>query len=191
MSLRAAFHAVSCAIVLLAGGSLCLAAHAETATGTVRPAAAAATAGLYQCPGADGGVALRATPRDGCTAVAAPETGAPDPQRWLPLAGASGAISYFDKTSVRRRGAEVGVAVMRNAPAGVIRTTSGEQIRSSLRRMIFNCATSMYAVVEQTLYSKRYARGESLYTIDAPQAGMPQQVAAGTVAGELFNRLCH
>ncbi|WP_420991820.1 surface-adhesin E family protein [Cupriavidus sp. 30B13] len=180
MSLRAVFHAV----VLLAGGCSCLAAHAEA----VRPAAAA---GLFQCQGADGGTVFRATPREGCTLVAAPDPGAPDPQRWLPLMGANGAISYFDKTSVRRRGAEVGVAVMRNAPAGVIRTTSGEPIRSSLKRMIFNCATSMYAVVEQTLYSKRYARGESLYTIGAPQAGMPQQATAGTVAGELFNRLCH
>ncbi|MGT2491873.1 surface-adhesin E family protein [Cupriavidus basilensis] len=86
--------------------------------------------------------------------VAAPDPSAPDPQRWLPLMGANGVVSYFDKSSVRRRGPEVGVAVMRNAPAGVIRTASGEPIRSSLRRMVFNCATSMYAVVEQTLYAK-------------------------------------
>ncbi|WP_454726391.1 MULTISPECIES: surface-adhesin E family protein [Cupriavidus] len=187
MSLRTAFHAAFHAAILLGGSSLCLAAHAEGAAVPRHPAAA----GLYQCPGPDGGTVFRATPRDGCTVVAAPDPAAPDPQRWLPLMGANGLISYFDKTSVRRRGAEVGVAVMRNAPAGVIRTTSGEQIRSSLKRMIFNCATSMYAVVEQTLYAKRNARGESLYTINAPQAGMPQQVATGTVAGELFSHLCH
>lgn len=134
---------------------------------------------------------FRSTPREGCSVLAAPDPAAPDPQRWLPLMGANGVVSYFDKTSVRRRGAEVGVAVMRNAPAGVIRTASGEPIRSSLKRMIFNCATSMYAVVEQTLYPKRYARGESLYTISAPQAGMPQSAAGGTIAGELLSRLCH
>jgi hypothetical protein len=46
-------------------------------------------------------------------------------------------------------------------------------------------------VIEQTLYSKRYARGDSLYTIRAPQAGMPQTAAPGTVAGDLVGRLCH
>ncbi|MDW3682201.1 hypothetical protein RA280_10645 [Cupriavidus sp. CV2] len=182
MSLRAFFHAAA----VLVGSSVCLAAYAEPVA-TVRPAA---TAGLYECQAPGGGVVFRSTPREGCTVLAAPDPSAPDPQRWLPLMGANGVISYFDKTSVRRRGPEVGVAVMRNAPAGVIRTTSGEPIRSSLKRMVFNCATSMYAVVEQTLYAKRYARGESLYTISAPHAGMPQPASAGTVPGELLSRLC-
>ncbi|MGT2510326.1 surface-adhesin E family protein [Cupriavidus basilensis] len=183
MSLRALFHAAA----VLIGSSICLAAYAEPVTATVRPAAA----GLYECQAPNGGTVFRSTPREGCAMVAAPDPSAPDPQRWLPLMGANGVVSYFDKSSVRRRGPEVGVAVMRNAPAGVIRTASGEPIRSSLRRMVFNCATSMYAVVEQTLYAKRYARGESLYTISAPQAGMPQPANAGTVAGELLGRLCH
>ncbi|EHP38412.1 hypothetical protein OR16_36885 [Cupriavidus basilensis OR16] len=181
MSLRAYFHAAA----VLVGSSVCLAAYAEPVA-TVRPAA---TAGLYECQASSGGV-FRSTPREGCAVQAAPDPSPPDPQRWLPLMGANGVISYFDKTSVRRRGPEVGVAVMRNAPAGVIRTTSGEPIRSSLKRMVFNCATSMYAVVEQTLYAKRYARGESLYTISAPRAGMPQPASAGTVPGELLSRLC-
>ncbi|MDF3833464.1 hypothetical protein P3W85_10960 [Cupriavidus basilensis] len=184
MSLRAFFHAAA----VLAGSCVCLAAYAEPVADTVRPAA---TAALYQCQGPNGGTVFRSTPREGCSALAAPDTPAPDPQRWLPLMSVNGVISYFDKTSVRRRGPEVGVAVMRNAPAGIIRTTSGEQIRSSLKRMVFNCATSMYAVVEQTLYAKRYARGESLYTISAPQAGMPQVANAGTIAGELLDRVCH
>ncbi|PWK35076.1 surface-adhesin E family protein [Cupriavidus plantarum] len=119
-----------------------------------------------------------------------PEMTSPDPQRWLPLLGNSGMVSYFDQTAVRRRGSEVGVVVVRNSPAGVIRTTSGETIRSSLKRMVLNCATSMYAVVEQTLYSKRFARGESIYTIHAPQLGKPQRAQSGTIAGELIDKLC-
>ena len=43
---------------------------------------------------------------------------------------------------------------------GVIRTTAGEPIASSLKRMVLDCASSTYLVVEQTLYGKRYARGE-------------------------------
>ena len=123
--------------------------------------------------------------------VASPDPSAPDPQRWLPLMGANGIISYLDKTSIKRRGPEVGVVLVHNAPPGVIKTTSGDTIRSSLKRMVLNCATSMYAVVEQTLYSKRYARGESLYTIRAPQTGMPQPAASGTLAGDLMGRVCH
>jgi hypothetical protein len=123
--------------------------------------------------------------------VTAADPAPPDPQRWVPLMGATGMISYFDQTAVRRRGPEVGVVLMRNAPTGgVIRTASGDTIRSSLKRMVLNCATSMFAVVEQTLYSKRYARGDSLYTIRAPQTGMPQPISTGTLAGELMNRLC-
>lgn len=118
------------------------------------------------------------------------EAAPPDPQRWLPLLGTSGMVSYFDQTAVRRRGSEVGVVVVRNSPAGVIRTTNGETIRSSLKRMVLNCATSMYAVVEQTLYSKRFARGESIYTIHAPQLGKPQRAQTGTIAGELIDKLC-
>lgn len=115
----------------------------------------------------------------------------PDPQRWVSVTGATGMISYFDQTAVRRRGPEVGVVLMHNAPTGgVIRTASGDAIRSSLKRMVLNCATSMFAVVEQTLYSKRYARGDSLYTIRAPQTGMPQPISTGTLAGELMSRLC-
>jgi hypothetical protein len=182
MSLRAFLHAAA----VLIGSSACLAAHAEPVAATVRPAAA----GLYECHASNGGTVFRSTPREGCTMLSAPDPSAPDPQRWLPLMGANGVISYFDTSSVRRRGPEVGVVVMRNAPAGVIRTASGEQIRSSLKRMVFNCATSMYAVVEQTLYARRYGRGESLYTINAPQAGMPQAAGAGTVTGELLSRLC-
>lgn len=164
------------------------ASPAGTASSVQRPAAAS---GQYQCPGASGGTVLRASPRDGCALVSAPDPAAPDPQRWLPLMGANGMISYFDQTTVRRRGPEVGVVLVRNAPAGVIRTTSGETIRSSLKRLVLNCATSMYAVVEQTLYSKRYARGDSLYTIRASQAGMPQPAASGSIASQLMNRLCH
>jgi hypothetical protein len=91
---------------------------------------------------------------------------------------------------VRRRGSEVGVVLMRNAPSGAIRTAAGEPIRSSLRRMVLNCATSMYAVVEQTLFPRRFARGEALYTIRASRRGMPQPAATGTVPGELLARLC-
>ncbi|AQV97661.1 hypothetical protein BJN34_27745 [Cupriavidus necator] len=152
-----------------------------------RPAAAA---GLYECQVAGAGTVFRSTPKEGCRLTAAPEPGAPDPQRWLPLMGANGVISYFDQSAVRRQGTEVGVVVMRNAPAGVIRTTSGDPIRSSLRRMVLNCATSMFAVVEQTLYSKRFARGDSLYTIRAPQYGTFQVAGPGTIAGELLRKLC-
>ncbi|MDT6961324.1 MULTISPECIES: surface-adhesin E family protein [unclassified Cupriavidus] len=179
---------------LFAGACLSLAAHAESNgappfnNASVRPAAASA---LYQCQGPNGGTVFRATPREGCTLVASPDPGAPDPQRWLPLMGPNGVISYLDQSSIRRRGSEVGVALVHNAPPGVIKTTSGEMIRSSLKRMVLNCATSMYAVVEQTLYAKRYARGESLYTIRGPQAGMPQPAASGTLAGDLVSRLCH
>jgi hypothetical protein len=179
--------------VLLAGACLSLAAHAESSgspslSSTARPAAASA---LYQCQGPNGGTVFRASPRDGCTLVASPDPAAPDPQRWLPLMGANGVISYLDQTSIRRRGTEVGVALVHNSPPGVIKTTSGDMIRSSLKRMVLNCATSMYSVIEQTLYAKRYARGESLYTIRASQAGMPQPAVSGTLAGELVTRLCH
>lgn len=179
--------------VLLAGACFSVASHAESggaaALGNpaVRPAAASA---LYQCNGANGATVFRASPRDGCTLVAAPDPTAPDPQRWLPLMGANGIVSYLDQSSIRRRGTEVGVVLVHNAPPGVIKTTSGDTIRSSLKRMVLNCATSMYAVIEQTLYSKRYARGDSLYTMRGPQAGMPMPAASGTLASELVNRLC-
>lgn len=173
----------------MAGVAFSVAAHAG---GSPDPAApAGAPAGVYQCPGSSGGTVFRGAPREGCRLVAAPESGMLDPQRWVPLMGLSGMISYFDQTAVRRRGSEVGVVLIHNAPpGGVIRTASGDAIRSSLKRMVLNCATSMFAVAEQTLYSKRYARGDSLYTIRAPQTGMPQPIAAGTIAGELMNRLC-
>ncbi|ABF11619.1 surface-adhesin protein E [Cupriavidus metallidurans] len=186
---------------LLAGACLCLAtpiAYAESdgmgpmtppmPNPAVRPVAAGA---LYQCQGPNGGTVFRASPREGCTLVASPDPAAPDPQRWMPLMGATGMVSYLDQTAIRRRGTEVGVVLVHNAPAGVIKTASGDTIRSSLKRMVLNCATSMYAVIEQTLYNKRYARGESLYTIRGPQAGMPQPAAPGTLAGELIGRLCH
>ncbi|MDQ0138628.1 surface-adhesin E family protein [Cupriavidus necator] len=152
-----------------------------------RPAAAA---GLYECQVPGAGTVFRSTPKEGCRLVAAPDPSAPDPQRWLPLMGANGVISYFDQSAVRRQGTQVGVVVMRNSPSGVIRTTSGEPIRSSLKRMVLNCATSMFAVVEQTLYSKRFARGDSLYTIRAPQYGTFQVAGPGTIAGELLRKLC-
>lgn len=34
------------------------------------------------------------------------------------MMGANGVVSYFDTASVRRRGSEVGVVLMRNAPSG-------------------------------------------------------------------------
>lgn len=188
------FFRVFARTALLATACSVFTAHAESSgvpsfsSATARPAAAGA---LYQCQGPNGGTIFRASPREGCTLVASPDPSAPDPQRWLPLMGSNGVISYLDQTSIRRRGPEVGVALVHNAPPGVIKTTSGDMIRSSLKRMVLNCATSMYAVIEQTLYAKRYARGESLYTIRAPQAGMPQPAASGTLAGELVTRLCH
>ncbi len=173
---------------VLFGCAMGTAAYAQSATGyDSRPAAAA---GLYQCQQPSGATAFRSTPREGCNVVAAPDPAAPDPQRWLPLMGANGVISYFDQVAVKRAGPEVGVLVMRNAPAGVIRTTSGEPIRSSLKRMVINCASSMVAVVEQTLYSKRFARGEALYTIRSPQSSYFQPAASGSVASELMRRLC-
>lgn len=163
-------------------------AHAESsAMPAQRPAAAA---GLYECQVPGAGTVFRAAPREGCRQVAAPDAGAPDPQRWMPLMGANGVISYLDQSATRRQGGQVGVVLMRNSPSGVIRTASGEPIRSSLRRMVLDCATSMFAVVEQTLYSKRYARGNPLYTIRAPQSGTFQPAGPGTIAGELLRRLC-
>jgi len=114
----------------------------------------------------------------------------PDPERWLPLAGFNGPVPYFDRSAVRRRGAQVGVVVMRNAPAGVIRTTGGDPIRSSLKRIVLDCALSTYAVVEQTLYPKRFARGEALYTMRAPQGGAMAPVAGSRLASELLDKLC-
>jgi len=181
------FRIVRCAAVLC-GCAMGLSAHAES--GMAYESRPAAAAGLYQCQQASGDMVFRATPREGCTVVAAPEAAAPDPQRWLPLMGANGVISYFDQVAVKRAGPEVGVVVMRNAPTGVIRTTNGEPIRSSLKRMVLNCASSMVAVVEQTLYSKRFARGEALYTIRSPQATRFQPAATGSVASELMRRLC-
>lgn len=179
---------------LFAGACLSLVAHAESngaaPLNNVTGRAAAASA-LYQCQGPNGSTVFRGSPREGCALVASPDPSAPDPQRWLPLMGANGVISYLDQNSIRRRGVEVGVVLVHNAPPGVIKTTSGDTIRSSLKRMVLNCATSMYAVIEQTLYNKRYARGESLYTIHGPQAGMPLPAASGTLAGDLLTRLCH
>ncbi|WER48268.1 hypothetical protein CupriaWKF_26100 [Cupriavidus sp. WKF15] len=173
---------------VLFGCAVSAAAYAQSSTGyDSRPAAAA---GLYQCQQPSGGTVFRSAPGQGCVVVAAPESSAPDPQRWLPLMGANGVISYFDQLAVKRAGPEVGVVVMRNAPAGVIRTTSGEPIRSSLKRMVLDCASSMVAVVEQTLYSKRFARGEALYTIRSPQSSRFQPAASGSVASELMRRLC-
>ncbi|CAG9170785.1 hypothetical protein LMG23992_01826 [Cupriavidus laharis] len=181
------FRIFRCAAVLV-GCAMGMAAHAESGAGyDSRPAAAA---GLYECQQPSGGTVFRSTPREGCKVVAAPDPAAPDPQRWLPLMGANGVISYFDQVAVKRAGPEVGVVVMRNAPVGVIRTTSGEPIRSSLKRMVLNCASSMVAVVEQTLYSKRFARGEALYTIRAPQSARFQPAATGSVAADLMRRLC-
>jgi predicted RNA polymerase sigma factor len=125
--------------------------------------------------------------------AAAPEAQQPppDPQRWLPLTGLNGMISYFDRESVKRRGSEVGVELVHNVPAGgAIRTTSGEPIRSSLKRIVLNCATSMYALAEQTLFTRRNARGDSLYTVRYPDTGMPKLATGGTVAGQLLSRLC-
>lgn len=158
-------------LALLAGACLATAAHADD--------------GLSSLSAID-------APAPAVAASAGNGSEAPtlDPQRWLPLLGTSGMITYLDQTAVRRRGSEVGVVLIHNAPVGAIKTTSGETIRSSLKRLVLNCATSMYAVVEQTLYSKRYARGESLYTIRAPQLGKPQLAQSGTVAGELVSRLC-
>ncbi|MEN7529447.1 surface-adhesin E family protein [Cupriavidus sp. DL-D2] len=179
---------------LLVGACFSFVAHAESTgaapfnSNAVRPAAAA---GLYQCKGPSGGTVFRASPREDCVLLASPDPGAPDPRRWVPLMGGNGVVSYLDQESIRRRGTEVGVALVHNAPPGVIKTASGDTIRSSLKRMVFNCATSMYAVIEQTLYNKRYARGESLYTIRGPQAGMPMPAASGTLAGDLVTRLCH
>jgi hypothetical protein len=179
----------------LAGCMLGLAAPLAHAEDSAAPAPSsvsrpAAAAGLYECQVPGTGTVFRSTPRDGCRQVAAPDPAAPDPQRWIPLMGANGVISYFDQSAVRRQGTDVGVVVMRNSPPGVIRTASGEPIRSSLRRMVLNCATSMFAVVEQTLYSKRFARGDSLFTIRAPQYGTFQAAGPGTIAGELLRRLC-
>ena len=179
---------------LVAGACFSVAAQAESSGAPSfgnPPARAAAASGLYQCQGPNGGTIFRGAPREGCMQVVSPDPGAPDPQRWLPLMGANGVISYLDQTSIRRRGVEVGVVLVHNAPPGVIKTASGDTIRSSLKRMVLNCATSMYAVIEQTLYNKRYARGESLYSMRGPQAGMPMPAASGTVAGELVSRLCH
>lgn len=163
-------------------------AHAEgSAVPASRPAAAA---GLYECQVPGAATVFRSTPKEGCRLVVPPDAGAPDPQRWIPLMGANGVISYFDQSAVRRQGTEVGVVVMRNSPSGVIRTASGEPIRSSLKRLVLNCANSMFAVVEQTLFSKRFARGDSLYTIRAPQYGTFQPAGPGTIAGELLRRLC-
>ncbi len=181
------FRIVRCAAVLF-GCAMGVTAHAESAArNDSRPAAAA---GLYQCQQPSGDTVFRSTPREGCTVVAAPDAAVPDPQRWLPLMGANGVISYFDQVAVKRAGPEVGVMVMRNAPVGVIRTTNGEPIRSSLKRMVLDCASSMVAVVEQTLYSKRFARGEALYSIRSPQSSRFQPAASGSVASELMRRLC-
>ncbi|ODV42527.1 hypothetical protein AWV79_26110 [Cupriavidus sp. UYMMa02A] len=181
------FRIFRCAAVLF-GCAVGVAAHAESGIGyDSHPAAAA---GLYQCSQPSGATVFRSTPRAGCAVVAAPDPSAPDPQRWMPMMGANGVISYFDQVAVKRAGPEVGVVVMRNAPAGVIRTTSGDPIRSSLKRMVLNCASSMFAVVEQTLYSKRFAKGEALYTIRAPQSSRFQPAATGSVAAELLRRLC-
>ncbi|MBY4896007.1 hypothetical protein K6V06_03215 [Cupriavidus sp. AU9028] len=156
------------------------------------PAGEAANAprsqGLYQCRGPNGGTVFRSTRQDGCIVLASPDPAAPDPQRWVPLMGMNGVISYLDQRSVRRRGTQVGVVLMRNSPSGVIQTANGEPIRSSLRRMVLDCSTSMYAVVDQTLYSKRFARGEPLYTIAGRR--QPQPAAAGTIAGEVIERMC-
>lgn len=119
-----------------------------------------------------------------------PDASGPDPLRWLPLVGTTGMISYLDLASVRRHGSEIGVVLMRNSPGAGIRTTSGEPIRSSLRRMVVNCTTSAYALVEQTLYSTRYARGESLYTMPLPGAHSAVPAARGSVASQVMNRLC-
>lgn len=166
---------------------LSLPAHAES---DAVQAPRTAAAGLYECQMPAGSTVFRDTPRDGCAVVASPDPTAPDPQRWLPLTGANGVISYLDQSALRRAGPEVGAVVMRNAPAGVIRTTSGEPIRSSLKRMVLNCATSMVAVVEQTLYSKRFARGDALYTIRSPQSGTFQPATQGSIASDLLRRLC-
>lgn len=145
--------------------------------------------GLYQCVGPNGGTIFRSTPREGCVVLASPDP-TPDPQRWLPVMGGNGVMSYLDQRSIRRYGAQLGVIVMRNLPAGGIRTASGEPIASSLKRMVLDCTTSMYAVVEQTLFPRRYARGEPLYTMRPPRSA-PQPAAAGTLAREVLNRLCH
>lgn len=177
------------AFVALVGAAACAPLQAETASEPgIRPAGAAAA--LYECQGSNGGIVFRASPREGCTAVAGGDPATLDPQRWVPLMGANGLISYLDQRSVRRWGSEVGVVLMRNAPSGAIRTASGEPIRSSLRRMVLNCATSMYTLVEQTLFPRRFARGEALYTIRASHRGMPQPAASGTVPGELLTRFC-
>lgn len=155
------------------------------------PAAAKRTGagGLYQCVGPNGGTIFRSSPREGCVVLASPDP-TPDPQRWLPVMGGNGIMSYLDQRSIRRYGVQLGVVVMRNLPAGGIRTASGEPIASSLKRMVLDCTTSMYAVVEQTLFQRRYARGEPLYTM-RPARSAPQPAAAGTLAREVLNRLCH
>ncbi|MGN5476235.1 surface-adhesin E family protein [Cupriavidus basilensis] len=182
------FRIFRCAAVLF-GCAVGVAAHAESGIGSRQPPRRCRRP-VPMCPQPSGATVFRSTPRAGCAVVAAPDPSAPDPQRWMPMMGANGVISYFDQVAVKRAGPEVGVVVMRNAPAGVIRTTSGDPIRSSLKRMVLNCASSMFAVVEQTLYSKRFAKGEALYTIRAPEYSRFQPAATGSVAAELLRRLC-
>ncbi len=157
---------------------------------------AAALAVALSCLGATaaraaGGMPPEVNPANAASPAIQQEPAGPDPQRWQPVARINGGTSYFDQTAVRRRGNEVGVVVMRNAPAGVIRTTSGEQIRSSVKRIVLDCTGATYSVVEQTLYPRRYARGEPLYTMHPPRAGVMQTAASGSLASELIAHLCN
>ncbi|WP_423198593.1 MULTISPECIES: surface-adhesin E family protein [unclassified Cupriavidus] len=190
------FHRMLARLALLAGACLATAAHADDGiipVPTVPGVSSVSSVSSGPASLSTGEVRpyLGAAARTSTTLGGGVTEPSPlDPQRWLPLLGTSGMVSYFDQSAVRRRGAEVGVVLIHNAPAGVIKTTGGETIRSSLKRLVLNCATSMYAVVEQTLYSRRFARGESLYTIRLPQYGKLQMAQSGTIAGELIGRLC-
>ena len=175
-----------CCLVLMAGA---LARPVMAADGAATPRAA-----LSLCQSPDGGVTFLGRVQSGCEVVAPAAANPPNPERWMPWMGASGRILYLDRQSVIRDGAKLGLVLMRNLPAaageeGVIRTARGELVRSSLKRIVFDCLSHTYAVFEQSLFGKRYAGGQPLMTFRYP-GGKARPVTDHSALAQLASGFC-
>lgn len=177
---------VVCCLVLWAG-ALASPVMAADNVATARSA-------LSLCRTPDGGVAFLGRAQSGCELVAPPGTGNPNPERWMSWMGPTGRVLYLDRQSIVHDGAKLGLVLMRNLPSaagddGVIRTAHGEPIRSSLKRVVFDCLSSTYAVFEQSLFGKRYAAGKPLMTFRYP-GGKARPVTDNGALAQLASRFC-
>lgn len=179
-------YRILCCLVLSAGG---LASPVMAADQVAAPQSASPL-----CRTPDGSAAFRGRPQPGCEPVAPAASGNPNPERWMSWVGPTGRVLYLDRQSIVYDGSRLGLILMRNLPSaagddGVMRTAHGELIRSSLKRVVFDCLSSTYAVFEQSLFGKRYAAGKPLMTFRYP-GGKARPVTDNSALAQLASRFC-